>query len=183
VNVSSVTVIAKVSPDDGLFDFNRLIRVSARFPDVGLFKWAAKTTYYTGKKAVRGAGRSIARDIRSVAHPTYEHAGCSIRHRSAEAMLKCRKGSDYVPAERTRSSRQSSSGHSGLLPHEMICGSCATVIPLEHQTCPSCRAVLLDEPCIGCGGTWRMTRLNGDLAGFCQRCNWYVTSEGLVRIS
>lgn len=98
-------------------------------------------------------------------------------------MLKCRKGSDYVPAERTRSSRQQSTGSSGLLPHQMICGSCASVIPLEHQICPICRAVLLDEPCIGCGGTWQMTRLDGHLAGFCQRCNWYVTSEGLVRIS
>ena len=58
----------------------------------GLFKWATKTTYYTGKKAVRGMGRSIARDVRSVAHPTYEHFGCHIKHRSPEAMLKCRKG-------------------------------------------------------------------------------------------
>jgi hypothetical protein len=173
----------KVSPEGISPNLSRLARVSARFPDMGLFKWAAKTTYYTGKKAVRGAGRSIARDIRSVAHPTYEHAGCSIRHRSAEAMLKCRKGSDYVPAERTRSSRQRSSGSSVLLPHQMICGSCASVIPLELVTCPNCSSVLLDEPCIGCGGTWRMTRLNGDLAGFCERCNWYVTSEGLVRTS
>lgn len=55
---------------------------------MGLFKWAAKTTYYSTKKA----GRSIARDVRSVTHMTYEHAGCHIRHRSSEAMLKCRKG-------------------------------------------------------------------------------------------
>ncbi len=55
---------------------------------VGLFKWAAKTAYYSSKKA----GRSVARDIREVTHMTYEHPGCNTRHKSAEAMLKCRKG-------------------------------------------------------------------------------------------
>lgn len=55
---------------------------------MGLFKWAARTAYYSTKSA----GRSIARDVRSVAHMTYEHPGCSVRHRSSEAMLKCRKG-------------------------------------------------------------------------------------------
>lgn len=156
----------------------------ASFAFMGLFKWAAKTTYYTGKKAVRGAGRSIARDIRSVAHPTYEHDGCSIRHRSAEAMLKCRKGSNYVPEQMERTGRNRRTASSaGLLPNQMICGSCAQVIPLELVNCPSCRAVLLDELCVGCGGSWRMTRLNGDLAGYCQPCDWYVTSDGLFRIT
>jgi hypothetical protein len=32
---------------------------------MGLLKWAGKTAYYTGKSAVRGAGRSIARDVRA----------------------------------------------------------------------------------------------------------------------
>ena len=54
---------------------------------MGLFKFAAKTAYYSTKKA----GRSIARDVRSVSHMTYEHPGCDTRHRSSEAMLKCRK--------------------------------------------------------------------------------------------
>jgi hypothetical protein len=55
---------------------------------MGLFKFVAKTAYYSTKSA----GRSIARDARSVTHMTYEHAGCDTRHRSSEAMLKCRKG-------------------------------------------------------------------------------------------
>ena len=56
--------------------------------DMGLFKWAAKSAYYSTKSA----GRSIARDVRSITHLTYEHPGCDTRHRSAEAMSKCRKG-------------------------------------------------------------------------------------------
>ena len=56
--------------------------------NMGLFKWAAKSAYYSTKSA----GRSIAREARSISHMTYEHPGCDTRHRSAEAMLKCRKG-------------------------------------------------------------------------------------------
>lgn len=59
---------------------------------MGIFKWAAKTAYYSGKSAARSAGRSVARDARDIFRPTYEHAGCSIRHRTPEAMLKCKKG-------------------------------------------------------------------------------------------
>ena len=56
--------------------------------DMGLFKWAAKSAYYSTKSA----SRSFARDVRSITHLTYEHPGCDTRHRSAEAMSKCRKG-------------------------------------------------------------------------------------------
>ena len=55
---------------------------------MGLFKWAAKSAYYSTKSA----SRSFARDVRSLTHLTYEHPGCDTRHRSAEAMSKCRKG-------------------------------------------------------------------------------------------
>ena len=67
------------------FDFTK---IRSRVTLMGLFKWAAKTTYYSTKSA----GRAIAREARSVTHMTYEHAGCDTRHRSSEAMLKCRKG-------------------------------------------------------------------------------------------
>ena len=55
---------------------------------MGLFKWVAKSAYYSTKSA----GRSIARDVQSISDMTYEHPGCDTRHRSAEAMSKCRKG-------------------------------------------------------------------------------------------
>jgi len=69
-------------------DVNQEIQKWARVTSMGLFKWAAKSAYYSTKSA----GRSFARDVRSITHVTYEHPGCDTRHRSAEAMSKCRKG-------------------------------------------------------------------------------------------
>jgi uncharacterized paraquat-inducible protein A len=149
---------------------------------MGLLKWAGKTAYYTGKSAVRGAGRSIARDVREVSRITYEHPGCSIQHRSAEAMVKCRRGSNYSGGE-VASRRQSHQSGFALSENQMVCGACKQIIPLGHTDCPSCGNQLLDEPCVGCGGEWQMTRLEGELAGFCSRCDWYVTSDGLVRLT
>lgn len=54
--------------------------------------WAhrlSKKSYYTGKKIGRKIGRDIRSDFREITHPTYEHPGCPVRHRTAEAMLKC----------------------------------------------------------------------------------------------
>ena len=149
---------------------------------MGLLKWAGKTAYYTGKSAVRGAGRSIARDVREATRVTYEHPGCSIQHRSAEAMMKCRRGSDYSGGE-VAPRRQSRQSGLTLSENQMVCGTCKHIIPLGHTDCPSCGDQLLDEPCVGCGGEWQMTRLEGELAGFCSRCDWYVTSDGLVRLT
>ena len=59
---------------------------------MGILKWATRTAYYSTKNATRAVGRSVARDARDVVRPAYEHPGCSIRHRTPEAMLKCKKG-------------------------------------------------------------------------------------------
>lgn len=148
---------------------------------MGLMKWAGKTAYYSAKSAVRGAGRSIARDVREVTRITYEHSGCSIQHRSAEAMVNCRRGSDYSGGHRETRQVENRNGLT-LSANQMVCGSCAQVIPLGHTDCPQCGDRILDELCVGCGGEWQMTKLKGELAGFCSTCNWYVTSDGLVRL-
>lgn len=70
----------------------------------------------------------------------------------------------------------------GIRNDQMFCGSCEQIIPLGHTACPLCGVTLLDQACIGCGGSWQMARLDGDLAGYCTTCDWYITSSGLFRL-
>ena len=136
-------------------------RISRTFSPIDNAIYAAERRIFTKK---RGSSQ------------VFTHDGCGTQHRSTEAANRCRKGASVESSYESTQQTQEASD-----PNYYRCLNCGREAPIGASTCVYCQHKFMDDSCFRCKGDWQLKRLDGELAMYCPRCDWYMTEKGLVR--